>query len=80
MKKAITDMLTGAMSQGINPLEIKKLKDMLMMGENKPTKKYLTKAQRVTRRKIQKASRRKNRGKNQSKRAVKANGHRCGLT
>ena len=69
MKKAISDILSGASMQGIDPVEIKKLKAMLTVGDQSPTKKYKTRAQRVARRKMQKESRRRNRGVNQGKRA-----------
>jgi hypothetical protein len=69
MKESIKDMLSGAAAQGIDPLEIKKLKAMLAIGKSRPGKKYKTRAERVSRRNMQKESRRRNRGVNQGKRA-----------
>lgn len=64
--------LAAASDQGATNKQLKQLKQMLM-GYNfgpSPTKKVLTRAQRVTRRKMQKESRRVNRGKNQGKRSI----------
>jgi hypothetical protein len=69
MKESIKNMLANAMDQGIDPVEIKKLREMMAIGQPSPTKKYKTRAERVSRRKMQKESRRRNRGVNQGKRA-----------
>jgi len=69
MKESIKEILSNAVTQGIDPAEIKKLKEMMAIGQPSPTKKYRTRAERVSRRKMQKESRRRNRGVNQGKRA-----------
>ena len=71
MKKSVADTLSAAAMQGISSAELKYLKSMLTSGDAKPTKKYRTRAQRVARRKMQKESRRINRGVNQGKRATR---------
>lgn len=69
MKKSITNMLSGAATQDIDPAEIKRLKAMLSVGDLSPTKKYKTRAERVSRRNMQKESRIRNRGTKQGKRS-----------
>lgn len=44
-----------------SPKELKRMKQMMSVGEKKITKKYVTKEKRASRNKMQKASRKKNR-------------------
>lgn len=63
-----SEILKMAEAQGANEEQIRQLKAELRFGMESFTKKRLTRDQRVSRRNMQKASRRVNRGSQQSKR------------
>lgn len=79
MTQSITDILAEAQQQGASASVMKRLKAMLGQNVSNSNKKHLTKDERVTKRKMQKQARRKNRGVNQGKRAKKTATHRVGF-